>query len=159
MVRAAAPAPAPSQKRYIVRCSRMAGEYLRGIRERAVDDKGRLRTACRWSTVYSALRACLDELIPRFALDRRFALTEHDGVRLNGIYRDHVGRLVVFWIASSDQNVAIVLFVGYRKDGDANDAYRALARHLRAGSFEGYFKELGQTNPLQSNPAQQPGPG
>ena len=150
MSRRVAGEPLLSEKLYDVRCSRIAGEYLRGIRDHALGENGKLRGGSRWTTVYTALRACLDELIPRFALDRRFALAEHDGVRLSGIYRDHVGRLVVFWIASSEKKLAIVLFVGYRKEGDQKDAYRAFARHLRAGSFEKYFEELGQKNPVRS---------
>jgi hypothetical protein len=57
MARAGAGAPTPTQKRYAVRCSRIAGEYLQGIRDRASDDKGNLRPAHRWSTVYSAMRS------------------------------------------------------------------------------------------------------
>jgi hypothetical protein len=91
----------------------------------------------------------LDELIPGHALDNQFALGQRSGVRLAGIYRTKVGRLRIFWIASSAKQRAIVLFIGYRKEGGKKDAYTEFIRRLQAGEFDHYFGELKQQNPVK----------
>jgi hypothetical protein len=42
---------------------------------------------------------------------------------------------------------AVVLFIGYRKEGDKHDAYVEFERHLKRGAFDQQFAELGLPKP------------
>ncbi len=67
---------------------------------------------------------------------------------LAGVFRVKVGkRIRIFYLASSVHNTAIVLMIGYRKEGDKNDAYEVLRRLLHRGAFDAHFAELGVRKP------------
>jgi hypothetical protein len=66
---------------------------------------------------------------------------------LAGVFRIKKGRFRLFFIASREKQAAIVLFLGYRKEGDKRDAYSEFERHLRRGAFDPQFVELGMKRP------------
>lgn len=42
---------------------------------------------------------------------------------------------------------SILLWVGYRKEGDKNDAYEEMRRRMKNGDFDVHFEELGIKKP------------
>ncbi len=77
------------------------------------------------------------------------ALERTHGLRppLSNVFRIKFGRARIFYIASSKTQRLVVLFIGYRKRGDKNDAYEDFTRQLKRGSWDHWFKELGVTKP------------
>jgi hypothetical protein len=57
------------------------------------------------------------------------------------------GRIRVFYAASSERARAVVLLLGYRKQGDKRDAYAELERLLRRKDFDRVFEDLGVKKP------------
>jgi len=57
------------------------------------------------------------------------------------------GRSRLIYIASSAKQAVIVLFIGYRKEGDKNDVYAELSRRLHGDEFDTLFGELGIKKP------------
>jgi mRNA-degrading endonuclease RelE of RelBE toxin-antitoxin system len=131
-----------------VRYSQVAADYINDIKKRVgrADDQGRKGT--NWHTVYSGIKKCVSDIIGKNPISPDYALGKKRDVRLTGIFRGRVGRLRIFWIASSDRHESIVLFIGYRRAGDQKDAYAAFVKYLRSGKFDHHFKELGQKNPM-----------
>lgn len=67
---------------------------------------------------------------------------------LAGVFRvKGFGRGRVFYLASSSSQRAIILMIGYRKEGDKRDAYEVIRRLLRKGAFDAHFAELGVSKP------------
>jgi mRNA-degrading endonuclease RelE of RelBE toxin-antitoxin system len=126
---------------YSVRSSLYADDYIKSLKARAHRADGTEKTGSKELTAYNALRTLLDKAIPNYPFDLKFALGNRAGVRLNGIYRGKIGRLRVFWIASSTKQEIIILFIGYRKSGDKKDAYEQFVRYLKAGIFDHHFDE------------------
>jgi len=45
------------------------------------------------------------------------------------------------------KQIAIVLMLGFRKEGDHNDAYVEIVRRIRRGEFDEQFREVGIARP------------
>lgn len=76
---------------------------------------------------------------PEFATHPGHAL---DG-DLSAVRRVRRGRLRIFYIASDARETVIVLFIGLRREGERDDAYKAFRALLDNGDFEPQFEELG----------------
>lgn len=83
----------------------------------------------------------LDRIIPHNPIDRRDALAGD----LSNIYRFRKGRMRIYWIASSEQRLVVVLFISDtpRKQGDAYDPYQLFGRMVMSGQFDAFFAQLG----------------
>lgn len=68
---------------------------------------------------------------------------------LDGVYRYKLGRGRLFYIASSERKMAIVLHFGdTRREGDKQrDAYAEFSRLVRSTEFDRLFAKLGITKP------------
>ena len=66
---------------------------------------------------------------------------------LHPVMRQKFGRFRIFYIVSEHARKAIVLFIGYRRQGDADDAYDEIAQLLRGPEFDLLFSELNLTKP------------
>jgi hypothetical protein len=75
------------------------------------------------------------------------ALGRRGPVNLSGVRRAKLGRERVFFLASRQKQLAIVLMLGFRKDGDRNDAYVEIVRRIRRGEFDEQFREAGIAKP------------
>jgi hypothetical protein len=75
------------------------------------------------------------------------ALGRRGPVNLSGVRRAKLGRERVFFLASRQKQLAIVLMLGFRKDGDRNDAYVEIVRRIRRGEFDEQFCEAGIAKP------------
>ena len=97
------------------------------------------------ATAYDAVAKLIKEVIsdPRLAIRRNHMLKG----TLANVLRVKTGRLRIFFLASSARERAVVLWIGYRKEGDRKDAYTEFERLLRAGTFDQQFAELGVAKP------------
>lgn len=75
------------------------------------------------------------------------ALGRRGPVNLSGVRRAKLGRGRVFFLASRQKQLAIVLMLGFRKEGDRNDAYVEIVRRIRRGEFDDQFREIGIAKP------------
>ena len=91
--------------------------------------------------LYAGFRGLCADVIahPERSMARENALSRD----LKGIMRDKVTRFRVFYVVSAKLRVATVLFIGFRKEGDKNDAYAEFERRLRRGEFNLIFDEMG----------------
>lgn len=135
-------------KPFVVKFGRIAGAYYTDLKTRAHREDGSEKTGSRELAAYTGVKNAVAEVIPKYAVDKRFGLRTKDGVKLNGIYRCRTGRLRICWIASSALNRAIVIFIGYRKQGDSKEVYQVLGRLLKAKKLDKLFEALEQKNPL-----------
>ena len=91
-------------------------------------------------TRFRMVDEALDKIIPHdpFARDRALAGP------LSGIFRVKKGRIRICYIASSENQKIIVLYISdtLRKSGDANDPYNVFSRLLRAGKFDSLLKKI-----------------
>jgi mRNA-degrading endonuclease RelE of RelBE toxin-antitoxin system len=98
--------------------------------------------------VYKGMRKILDELLSHEerALDRSNGcrLGNHD---FGNVFRQKLGRYRIFYIVSKAHQQSTVLFIGYRKEGDKNDAYAELSRRLQTDEFDPQFAELSVKKP------------
>lgn len=97
------------------------------------------------AAVYRGLVDIIRNVIghPVHCFDRRNMLRDD----LANVWRVKKGRLRIYYLASSQKQRAIVLFIGFRKAGDQHDAYEDVARFIRRGTFDKQFEELGVTKP------------
>jgi hypothetical protein len=98
---------------------------------------------------WRALKKLLQEIVSNedHALSAATALGRRGSLNLAGIRRAKLGRERIFFVASREKQVAIVLMLGYRKEGDRNDAYVEIVRHIRRGEFDEQFREAGIAKP------------
>lgn len=98
---------------------------------------------------WRALKKLLQEVVSSedHALSAATALGRRGPVNLAGVRRAKLGRERVFFLASREKQIAIVLMLGFRKEGDRNDAYVEIVRHIRRGEFDEQFREAGITKP------------
>ena len=68
-------------------------------------------------------------------------------MNLSGVRRAKLGRERVFFLASREKQLAIVLMLGFRKEGDRSDAYVEIVRRIRRGEFDKQFLEAGVDKP------------
>ena len=137
----------PQDPPFQVRFSPYAAVYFQELKDKSHDGNGSPKTGSKELTAYHAVRRVMEEIIPKFPLPPQYALTKKHGSNLKGIFRTKAGRLRIFWIASSKAKTAIVLAIGFRKEGDRNDAYSYLVRLLRSGDLDICFEELGMKKP------------
>jgi|HubBroStandDraft_2_1064218.scaffolds.fasta_scaffold469942_2 mRNA-degrading endonuclease RelE of RelBE toxin-antitoxin system len=97
-----------------------------------------------WNGVRRILQDALTNPVIAFARDHGCREGQHD---FGNVFRFKVGRYRIFYIGSSTLQRLIVLFIGYRKDGDKHDAYAELSRRLKSTEFDDVFKELGVKKP------------
>jgi mRNA-degrading endonuclease RelE of RelBE toxin-antitoxin system len=97
------------------------------------------------AAAYRSLVRIVSEIIAdrAHAFDVRYRLRD----ALASVCRIKSGRIRIFYIASATRNRAIVLAVGYRKEGDKRDAYVEFERRVRRGEFDPQFAELGIERP------------
>lgn len=90
---------------------------------------------------WNALRRLLEDVIsnPDHALMPKNALRDD----LRGIQRDKLGRWRVFYVVSTARGIAAVLYVGWRKEGDRDDAYAEMTRLVTGGEFDLFLEEIG----------------
>jgi hypothetical protein len=107
-----------------------------------------MRRARQGSATESALRA-IRHIIENIVAnpDHAFISKHHLRGNLAGILRVKTGRLRLFFIAKRTEGAAIVLFIGYRKEGDKRDAYTEFLRLLNRSAFDAQFAELGLAKP------------
>ncbi len=100
------------------------------------------------ATVWNGIRRILEDALtnPAIAFKRDNGCREgqHD---FGNVFRLKVGRHRIFYIGSTTLRRITVLFIGYRKEGDARDAYAELSRRLKSSEFDLLFKELGVKKP------------
>ena len=99
--------------------------------------------------VWRALKKLLVEVVTSedLAFSSATALGRRGPVNLAGVRRAKLGRQRVFFLASRERRLAIVLMLGFRKEGDRNDAYVEIVRRIRRGEFDEQFREAGITKP------------
>ena len=129
-----------SSERLRVDCSPAFAEWLAELRSDAEKNPEGARGA-----VYRSVVRILERFVavPEHALDTRYRLR----APLASVFRVKVGRLRIFYLASKPKQRAIVLAVGYRKEGDKHDAYDDFKRRIRRGEFDAQFAELGIPKP------------
>ena len=98
---------------------------------------------------WRALKKLLHEVVTNedLAFAAATALGRRGSVNLAGVRRAKLGRQRVFFLASREKQIAIVLMLGFRKEGDRNDAYVQIVRHIRRGEFDEQFREAGIARP------------
>jgi tRNA1(Val) A37 N6-methylase TrmN6 len=87
------------------------------------------------------MKRLLEELLPRpeHALAPGTALRDD----LVPLRRVKFGRHRLVFVASREKRLAIVLLIGFRKDGDKHDVYEDVRRRARRGEFDSALAELG----------------
>lgn len=127
--------------RFEVRAAEPAAAQLKEWRARALV-KPRSAAGKLWKSVREVLDDWLTD--PELALAHKHALTDD----LKNVFRIAFGaRMRLFYLVSSRRRRVVVLLIGYRKDGDKNDAYEVLRRRIKAGEFDAIFEELGVEKP------------
>lgn len=98
---------------------------------------------------WRALKKLLHEVVTNedLAFATATALGRRGPVNLAGVRRAKLGRQRVFFLASREKQIAIVLMLGFRKEGDHNDAYVEIVRRIRRGEFDEQFREVGIARP------------
>jgi mRNA-degrading endonuclease RelE of RelBE toxin-antitoxin system len=117
--------------------SALGEDTLRKMRE---NEKGAQRAAL-YDGVANLIKTVIAEsdlaLLPKNRLSGELA----------GVLRIKKGRFRLFYLASTEKAAAVVLFIGYRKEGDKHDAYVEFERHLKRGAFDQQVAELGLPKP------------
>jgi hypothetical protein len=90
---------------------------------------------------WSALKRLLTEVVP--VEDHAFGPATALRGALASVKRAKAGRTRLFFLASREKQKAIVLMLGFRKEGDRGDAYEEIARRIRRGEFAAQFAEIG----------------
>ncbi|MFO0682261.1 MAG: hypothetical protein U0234_09435 [Sandaracinus sp.] len=94
--------------------------------------------------MFECVQRCATKLLPEHAGHQvHFLDPPYSGV----VWRVKQGRLRIFYAFNKANPVAILLFIGNRKEGDKNDAYAVLDRRVRNGDFDAQFAELGLARP------------
>jgi hypothetical protein len=81
--------------------------------------------------------------------ESELALSDQTRLRgeLSSVRRIKKQRLRLFFIVSTSNQAARLLFIGYRKQGHKHDAYAEFERRVRRGEFDQQFAELGIERP------------
>lgn len=124
--------------------SQYAAEKISEARANA-DARPNSAHAAKWR----ALKKLLLEVIANedHAFSPATALGRRGSVNLSGVRRAKLGRERVFFLASRQKQLAIVLMLGFRNEGDRNDAYVDIVRRIRRGMFDEEFREIGIAKP------------
>ena len=127
-----------------LKTSQYAAEQINQIRANA-EARPNSAHAAHWC----ALNKLLQEVVRNedHALSAATALGRRGPVNLAGVRRAKLGRERVFFVASQEKQIAIVLMLGFRKEGDRNDAYVEIVRRIRRGEFDEQFREAGIAKP------------
>jgi hypothetical protein len=127
-----------------LKSSQYAAEQINQARANA-DARPNSVHAAKWR----ALKKLLLEIITNedHAFSPATALGRRGPVNLSGVRRAKLGRERVFFLASRQKQLAIVLMLGFRKEGDRNDAYVEIVRRIRRGEFDEQFREAGIAKP------------
>ena len=98
---------------------------------------------------WEALEKLLKEVVANeeHAFSSLTALGQRNSGNLTGVRRAKTGRNRVFFLASREKKLSIVLMIGFRKEGDPHDAYLELAKRIRKGDFDPQFVEAGIKKP------------
>lgn len=98
---------------------------------------------------YVDLYPSVVEMIKTIVGESDLALSDQTRLRgdLSSVRRIKKQRLRLFFIASTAKQAAIVLFLGYRKEGHKHDAYTEFERRVRRGEFDQQFADLGIERP------------
>lgn len=96
------------------------------------------------ATVYNGIKRIIEHFWTPALFSQREAWLRKP---LANVGRSKWGRFRIFFIASSQQQRIVVLFIGYRKEGDKKDAYEEFSRLLKRGSFDDIFQALGVGKP------------
>lgn len=117
------------------------------IKQARVNAEARPNSAA--DAAWRALKKLLHEVVTNedLAFAAATALGRRGPVNLAGVRRAKLGRQRVFFLASREKQLAIVLMLGFRKEGDRNDAYVEIVRRIRRGEFDEQFREAGITRP------------
>jgi hypothetical protein len=117
-------------------------------------NEARANAAARPNSAHAAHWRALEKLLREVisnedhAFSSATALGRRRDSNLPGVRRAKIGeRGRVFFLASREKKLAIVLMIGFRKDGDRNDAYLEIARRIRRGEFDEQFREAGIDKP------------
>lgn len=115
----------------------------------AIRDEGEAKPTKTQGKRWAAIERMLREYLPEHALNPKH---RKRGEFVN-IRATHVGRRDrLVWIASEDGRVAVVLMLGFVKDGDHGDTYPELLRELKRGTFDTQFAELALAGGSGSEP-------
>jgi len=127
-----------------LKTSRYAAEQINQARANA-----EARPNSAHDATWRALKKLLQEIVTNedLAFSAATALGRRGPVNLSGVRRAKLGRQRVFFLASRERQLAIVLMLGFRKEGDRNDAYVDIVRRIRRGEFDEQFREAGITRP------------
>jgi mRNA-degrading endonuclease RelE of RelBE toxin-antitoxin system len=112
-------------------CAQAAATQFAQMRARAQASPDSAHAAV-WKGMRRILDTALTEPTIAFAPNNAARQGHHD---FGGIFRLKVGRSRIFYVGSKAAQRVTVLFVGFRKDGDANDAYAELSRRVKSGEF------------------------
>jgi hypothetical protein len=124
--------------------SRYAEEQIRQARATAEARPGKAH-----SPNWPALKKVLREIVANedHAFSSATALGRRGPVNLAGVRRAKLGRHRLFFLASREKGLALVLMLGFRKDGDRRDAYVEIVQRIRRGEFDEQFREAGVAKP------------
>lgn len=137
------PSPPPYKVELTATAKRVYRAWYKDARE--ADERGDPTNAkC---TLFRMVDEAVEKIIPQDPINRQYALTRE----LSNIFRLHKGRVRICWIASSEQRKVSVLFISesLRKEGDANDPYRAFTKMLMSGEFDSEFTKMKVRKPTQ----------
>lgn len=129
--------------RLAVGVSPVLGPILRAYKQFNATNPQR-REAILYRVVKSAVEAVISD--PAHAMDSAHRLTGN----LAGVRRLKFGpesRYRLFYLCAPEKGRSILLWLGYRKAGDKNDAYAEMARRVGRGDFDEQFKDLGIPRP------------
>jgi mRNA-degrading endonuclease RelE of RelBE toxin-antitoxin system len=88
--------------------------------------------------LWRAMRATVQDALgePDVAITKDTTLQDD----LRGVLRIKMGRHRIFYLCNRERTV--ILFIGWRKEGAADDAYNEAKRLIKAGKFDPQFAEL-----------------
>lgn len=127
-----------------LRYSPRAADQIKGIQAKAASSP---KTA--HATFWATLKKLLQDVVANedHATGPLTRLGYAKGVNVAPLRRAKAGRARVFFVSSSARRLSIVLMIGYRKEGDAGDAYAEVVQRLRRGEFNLHFDEAGVGRP------------
>lgn len=119
---------------YDVRATKRAREQLRKLKAQA-----RRKPGGAHDQIWQCLKGIVHNLI-----GSPLGLRTENQLRkpLQGVQRQKYGRYRIFYLASEKHKRAIILFVGYRRDGHPSDAYSKFEAMWKRGDFEPQRVEL-----------------
>jgi hypothetical protein len=134
------------ETKFVVRVSLFAREQFREAKQNA-EHSPNSSHAKTWRVVreIAATKLCQ----PDIALEATHAMKGE----LANLFRWKFGRNRLIYIASSEKRQVTILMLGFRKEGDANDAYEVLRRRLKSGEFDQLFFDLGVAKPGVRQPS------